>query len=881
MKKILCSLAILATVFGMTSVANAKTFTDVKNTKYEDAVNVLTELDIVKGYEDGTYQPNKSVKRSELAKLIIVAMGKDGSAQTLAGTTTFNDVSSTHWASGYINLASSLGLIKGYPDGTFRPDATVSYVEASTMLLRALDYGKELDNLSWPTGYMTKANSAGLLENVTANNSADAAIRGNIASMILNTMKANTRKVVASNSTGNVYGDGTILMEKAFSNLTYVEKGIVTDINIDDEELTIDDSENDRKVKVIYTDDSEIKKLFGREVSFIYDKKAEKLLSFDTLDKVTVKVVDVDEIDEDEDIIIDDDGDEYDLPKSSNILWIGTTNYGDVEKAYITINSSKKVTHVVLEGTEKIYVGVVTDNSIDIDGDKGIEIRNTSGKYEELVLSNPKAKIYEDEVILYTYNSDDEIVIKSQEDSEDALEIESISKTSIKLKKKDKITLSSTSDYKLYLIEDSYIETGKLTDVDEDYDMATILKYGDIYYILVFVDSMDEDDIETSVSVSTAKKALNTALTNAKKKKEASYTIVTFEKLRVAIANGEKIYASASSYSSAKIQLATKDINDAMSALKTATTSDKELRAAYTKLLDKIDEAEDLDAKDYTADSFKGVTTAVTAAKKIAIESTTIAKVNTATTNITSAINLLVTNTSAAQIVEATNRLNKAINDAKAKLKADYTEASYKVLTEALDKANKLDKTTAGAREINNIASNLEAAIDALVPMQWVNYEKERKSLDDNMKSALDKNEAAYTADTWEIFEEIRDEVNEEYKKLKEIADVKLMSNADIKKETDKVKALNTKIKGALEDLVLKADENLRNNSLNTIQKCIDKIATYTEETWSAEETSYITWAAIQEKITAAKKAVANPDNYTTKQLQDMAMDLISHITLD
>lgn len=880
MKKILTSLAILATVFGMTSVAMAKSFTDVKNTKYEGAVNILTDLKIVNGYEDGTYKPNNSVKRSEMAKLIVVAMGKENSAKTLAGNTNFSDVPANHWASGYINLASSLGLIKGYPDGSFKPDATVSYVEASTMLLRALDYGKELEGLSWPTGYMSKANSAGILTNVTANNSSDAAIRGNVASMILNTLKGSTRKVVASNNSGNVYGDSTILMEKTFDNLTYVKKGKVVDIDADSETLVIEDTGKNRRKTVTYTDDSTIKKMFGREVSFIYDEDAEDFLSFEILDKYTVKVVNVDEIDEDEDIIIDEDGNEYDLPKSSNILYIGATRYEDVEKAYITFDEKKKVAYVLLEGSEKIYVGIITDKDIKVNDKKGIEVFNTDGDYEELVLANSSAKIYEGNVILYTYNNDEKIVIKTQEDVDDAEPIEYVSKTAIQLEDEDKITFSSTSDYEIYFIEDSEIEVGKLADVDEEYDRATILKYGDKYYLLIFIDSVDVDDIKTDVSVSEAKKALNTALTTAKKKKEASYSVVTYEKLRDAIEYGEKIYASASSYSSAKIQLATKDINDALNGLKAATSADKELRLAYEKLQSKIKEAGSLDAKDYTATSYKAVTDAVTAAKKIVIESTTVAKVTTATNNITTAINLLVTNASAAQIVEATTRLDKAITDAKTKKAADYTEASYKVLTTALTAANKVDRTTAGARELNNVASNLEAAIDALVPVQLANYKKERDSLDANMKIAMEKNETAYTTSTWEIFEDLRATIKKDYDALASYDDVKLMTNANIITQTNKVKDLNTKIQDALGDLVLKTDETLRKNSLSTIEQYLEKAETYADaDAWN-ETNPPITWEALQNKITNAKKMITKPEDYTTKELQDMANELMMYITL-
>lgn len=877
MKKVLGFLAILATIFGMSSMAMAKSFSDVKNTKYADAVDFLSELKIVDGYEDGTYKPSNSVKRSEMAKLLIVALGKEDSAKSLEGNTNFSDVKSNHWASGYINLASSLGLIKGYPDGTFRPDATVSYVEASTMLLRALDYGKELDNLSWPTGYMTKANSAGILENVTANTSADAAIRGNVANMVFNTLKANTRKVVASNNTGNVYGDSTVLIEKSFKNYISIKEGTVIDIDADNETITVNDEKNNRKVKILYTDDSNIKKLFGRKVTCIYDKKNEELLTFDTVDKQTVKVVNVDEIEDD---IIFDDDDEYELPKDENILLLGITRYEDAEKAYITYNEKNKIAYVVLEGKEDVYIGIVTDKNLELDDKKkGIEIRNTSAKYEELALANSSDKVSIGDVILYTYNNDDEIVIKSLEDEDDALEIESVSKSSIQLEDEDKITFSNSKDYKVYFIEDSYVDPGDLSDIDKQYDRATILKYSNVYYILVYRDSIDVDDIKTDVSVTTAKKALKSALTTAKKKSEASYTIVSFEKLRDAIAYGQEVYDS-SSASSARIQLATKEINEAVSALKKVTTADKELRTAFSTLQAKITAASKLDSKDYTAASYKTLTTALTNAKKIEIENTTVAKVTTATNAITSAMNLLVTNTSAQQIVAATTRLDNAIKDAQAKKEADYTTSSFANLKKSLEAAKNIDRTTAGAREINNIAENLEAAIDALVSHEQENYDKAKAALDKTLETAKAKNEVAYTESSWEAFSNDYEEVLEAYKKIKTM-------------KSTEVTALNQKLVTAIGKLVLKTDETLRRNSINTIQNCIQKAQPYMDTTIDTEtkkakgqiaweETNPpITWDALKKKISDAETMVKNETKYETKDLQTTAADLILYITLD
>ena len=879
MKKFLSFLAILATIFGISSVSLAKSFSDVEDTKYEEAVNVLTELEIVKGYEDNTYKPNNTVKRSEMAKLLIVAMGKENSADALTGTTSFSDVSSKHWAAGYINLASSLGLIKGYPDGSFKPDATVSYVEASTMLLRALDYGKELDSLSWPKGYMSKANDAGLLENVTANNSSEAAIRGNIASMVLNTLKANTRKVVASNNTGNVYGAGEILIEKAFSDLVYVKEGLVTDIDLENKELEIKDEKNDRKLNVSYTK-SDIKKMFGRQLNFIYDKENDDFLSFEIIDELTVKTIDVYDIDEDEKIIIDEDDNEYDIPKSSNVLFFGSERYADIDKAYLTMDKNKKVKYVAFEGEETVYAGIVVDNSITIDGDKGIKIINTSDKYEELVLASTSTKIYNDDIVLYTYNNDDEIVIKALEEVEDAIEIESVTSSSIKLEKETKLSFSSSSDYVVLLTDGEYIEKGKLSSVDSQYDLATIVKYGGVHYIIVFIDSVDVDDIETSVSVSQARKALNTALSSAKKKKEASYSVVSFERLKEAIAYGEKVYAASTSYSSAKIQLATKDINDAVAALKKVTTDDKELRVAYAALLTAIEEAEALDSRDYTTESYKDLSTALTAAKKIKLISTTVPKVTEAKNKITSAVNLLVTNLSAEQIVEALTRLDEAIKEAKSKRATDYTAKTYDALSDALKAAEKVDRTIAGYLELNNVAKNLEAAIIALMPVQLELYINDKEQLDKNMKTALEENELAYTLDSWKIFSEKMSTIKNEYEELKEYEDVKALNSENMKIETDKVKELNKNIESALTVLVLRREDTLRKNSLNTIKNCIDKAETYTsEEAWNAINPA-ILWSALQEKITYAKAVINNPNDYTTEELKQLANELFSVIPL-
>ncbi len=872
MKKISYVLAILATICTMSSVAMAKSFSDVKNTKYVEAVNLLTELNIVSGYEDGTYKPENSVKRSEMAKLIVTALGKEQSAKSLEGTTKFSDVTSKHWACGYVNLASSLNLIKGYPDGTFHPDDSVSYVEACTMLLRALNYGKELDNLAWPTGYMEKANNAGILKNVVSNSSSDKANRGNVASMVYNTLKANTRKVVATNSTGSVYGNDEVLIEKAFGHYIQVIDGLVTDIDVEKEELTIEDKKNNREIEVSYTDSSDIKKLFGRTVTFLYDKKEKDFISFETTDKQTVKKIEVYDVDVDEDTIYDEDEEEYEIPKKSNLLMLGISNVEDADTAYITLDAKGKVTYMVLEGTEKVYVGIVTKKSVTIGKEKGIEIQNTSDKKVKYVLATANSKVSNGDIVIYTVNSDDEATIQKYLDIGDADEISSKTSSSIKIDGESKLSFSSSSDYKVYFIEDEeYISTGKLSSINTKTDVAAVEKYNDVYYIFVFEDGLDDDDEDddTDLTVTQAKKLLKTAITNGEKKlkSEASYTVKSIEKLRAAVETGNKIYNSTSSYSAAKIETAAENINDAISDLLKAKTADKELRAAFAELEAIIAKAEKLVAEDYTEDSYKKLTTAVTAGKKITIASTTVEKVTAATENIDSAINLLVTNTSAEQVAKAIARLNAAIAEAKTKRKAEFTEETYTDMEKALETAQKLNVQSAAAREIDNVAENLENAIDALVSYEEREYNLAKEALEKNLKEAEGKEEELYTAESWEDFYPVLQDAQLKYEEIKKLT-------------SGEIKKLNASLEDALKGLVLKTEDTYRKSQIKDIQSRIETFETKykdNEEAW--KETGLpLTLAEVTKIVENAKDVLANVDNYTTDDLAGISDELSRYI---
>ena len=99
---------------------------------YNNAVSTMTRAGIVNGYPDGTFRPNAPITRAEMAKIIALFAKLDKS------TDRFPDAVG-HWAEAYIRLAAGNGWIEGYPDGTFRPNQSITRAETVTMIDRVLE----------------------------------------------------------------------------------------------------------------------------------------------------------------------------------------------------------------------------------------------------------------------------------------------------------------------------------------------------------------------------------------------------------------------------------------------------------------------------------------------------------------------------------------------------------------------------------------------------------------------------------------------------------------------------------------------------------------------------------------------------------------------
>ena len=139
LKKVLALVVAVAMIASMGLVASAASYSDVAaNASYADAVNLLSNLGIIKGYEDGTFKPDNTVTRAEAATLIVRMLALDDEVE--AGDTNFTDVAADNWASGYVNVAYANGIINGMGDGTFNPNGEVTYGQIVKMIVCALGY---------------------------------------------------------------------------------------------------------------------------------------------------------------------------------------------------------------------------------------------------------------------------------------------------------------------------------------------------------------------------------------------------------------------------------------------------------------------------------------------------------------------------------------------------------------------------------------------------------------------------------------------------------------------------------------------------------------------------------------------------------------------
>ncbi|MEN6326432.1 MAG: S-layer homology domain-containing protein, partial [Syntrophomonas sp.] len=144
-------------------------FNDVKSTDHNALfINYLADLKIISGYPDGSYKAQEGLTRAQAA----VILGKAAGLQTPAvSSSSFPDVKSDHWAAPSIAAAAKAGYLKGYPDGSFKPEEKLTRAQGIALVMRLskqekrdeLPALKDMPKNHWAAADMATALNAGMI----------------------------------------------------------------------------------------------------------------------------------------------------------------------------------------------------------------------------------------------------------------------------------------------------------------------------------------------------------------------------------------------------------------------------------------------------------------------------------------------------------------------------------------------------------------------------------------------------------------------------------------------------------------------------------------------------------------------------------------------
>lgn len=132
----------------LSSIVHGAQLSDISANWAKDDINRLIKDGVISGYPDNTFRPDNPVTRAEFARMLAKAFHYESSVKN-----SFSDTQ-THWAKKDISTLAEKGIITGYPDGTFRPNAKISRAEMAKMLTRAVKLDGDFDGTQfgwWPS----------------------------------------------------------------------------------------------------------------------------------------------------------------------------------------------------------------------------------------------------------------------------------------------------------------------------------------------------------------------------------------------------------------------------------------------------------------------------------------------------------------------------------------------------------------------------------------------------------------------------------------------------------------------------------------------------------------------------------------------------------
>ena len=195
-------------------------FSDISDQNTAVNADILRLMGVVSGTGSNQFDPSGGLTRAQFSTMVVNFMQKGDQVPIHTTRTIFSDVTGTHWARGYVNLAASLtvkdgeeelALISGVGNGQFRPDDPITLAQAATILIRVLGYTSAQAGAVWPQSYMNLAASIGLSDGLAADYNAPLT-RAQAAQLFVNALRCkNAQGAVYYTTLGEVSEDTIVL----------------------------------------------------------------------------------------------------------------------------------------------------------------------------------------------------------------------------------------------------------------------------------------------------------------------------------------------------------------------------------------------------------------------------------------------------------------------------------------------------------------------------------------------------------------------------------------------------------------------------------------------------------------------------------------------
>lgn len=197
-KRFFCKLLVGVMLLGTMVLGASAAYRDQSKIQHPEAVECLTEMNVLSGNEQGYFSPRSNLTRAELCKMLCITLngGRDPKLETTPPRTATYKDTKNHWASGYIEYCTNMGIISGFENGTFAPDAAITGEQASKMVLGSMKYDPDVFHFvgkNWTHYVNLAATKAGLYKDISCDLSAPIT-RDDAAQLIFNGITAPSAK---------------------------------------------------------------------------------------------------------------------------------------------------------------------------------------------------------------------------------------------------------------------------------------------------------------------------------------------------------------------------------------------------------------------------------------------------------------------------------------------------------------------------------------------------------------------------------------------------------------------------------------------------------------------------------------------------------------